>query len=201
MDDNSEPGPAFWADPEQDPELSVERLMSGLVDQASAILAAQQRLRRLLSANRSIVQELSLPAVLRRIVKTAKDVAGAKYAALGVIGADGLLEQFLHVGMEEDTVRAIGELPKGRGVLGALIEDPKPIRLTRIADDPRSSGFPEGHPQMSSSWCSDTQPRRRVRQPLPDRPYRRRPFQRRRRGTGLGPRCDSGHCNRECTTV
>lgn len=150
MDDNSEPGSEFWTDPEQDPELSVERLVSGLVDQASAILAAQHRLRRLLSANRAIVQELSLPAVLRRIVQTAKDVADAKYAALGVIGADGLLEQFLHVGMEADTVRAIGELPKGRGVLGALIEDPKPIRLTRIADDARSSGFPEGHPQMSS---------------------------------------------------
>ena len=150
MDDNSEPGSASGADPEQDPELSVERLMSELVDQASAILAAQHRLRRLLRANRSIVQGLSLPAVLRRIVHTAKDVAGAKYAALGVIGADGLLEQFLHVGMDEDTVRAIGELPKGRGVLGALIEDPKPIRLPRIADDPRSSGFPEGHPQMRS---------------------------------------------------
>ena len=150
MDDNSEPGSASGADPEQDPELSVKRLMSELVDQASAILAAQHRLRRLLRANRSIVQGLSLPAVLRRIVHTAKDVAGAKYAALGVIGADGLLEQFLHVGMDEDTVRAIGELPKGRGVLGALIEDPKPIRLPRIADDPRSSGFPEGHPQMRS---------------------------------------------------
>src|SRR5512133_2337392 len=85
MDDNSEPGSAFWTDPEQDPELSVERLMSELVDQASAILSAQHRLRRLLSANRSIVQELSLPAVLRRIVHTAKDVAGALFA-IGIIG-------------------------------------------------------------------------------------------------------------------
>jgi signal transduction histidine kinase len=65
-----------------------------------------------------------------------------------VIGADGLLEQFLHVGVDEETVQSIGELPKGRGVLGALIEDPKPIRLTRISDDPRSSGFPDGHPPM-----------------------------------------------------
>jgi hypothetical protein len=67
-----------------------------------------------------------LPAVLRRIVDTARDVAGARYAALGVIGADGLLEQFLHVGMAEDAVQAIGGLPKGRGVLGALIDDPNP---------------------------------------------------------------------------
>jgi signal transduction histidine kinase len=146
----SEPGPTFSRDPEKDPRLSVELLMSQLVEQASLIMTAQQRLRRLLIANRSIVQELSLPAVLRRIVDTAKEVSGAKYAALGVIGADGLLEQFLHVGMEDETVRAIGELPKGRGVLGALIEDPKPIRLTRISEDPRSSGFPEGHPPMTT---------------------------------------------------
>jgi signal transduction histidine kinase len=146
----SEPGPTFSRDLEEDPRLSVELLMSQLVEQASVIMTAQQRLRRLLIANRSIVQELSLPAVLRRIVDTAKDVSGAKYAALGVIGADGLLEQFLHAGMDDETVRAIGELPKGRGVLGALIEDPKPIRLTRISDDPRSSGFPEGHPPMTT---------------------------------------------------
>jgi signal transduction histidine kinase len=137
-------------DPGDDQRLSVELLMSQLVEQASLIMTAQQRLRRLLTANRSIVQELSLPAVLRRIVETARDVAGARYAALGVIGADGTLEQFLHVGLGEEEVRAIGELPKGRGVLGALIEDPKAIRLTRIADDPRSSGFPNGHPPMTT---------------------------------------------------
>ena len=111
---------------------------------------AQRRLQHLLVANRSIVSELTLPAVLRRIVEAAREVAGARYAALGVIGADGLLEQFLHVGMDAETVARIGELPKGRGVLGALIEDPKPIRLASIDDDPRSSGFPEGHPDMTS---------------------------------------------------
>jgi hypothetical protein len=70
-----EPGPAFPADPEDAPRLSVELLMSQLVDQASMIMTAQQRLRQLLIANRSIVQELSLPAVLRRIVNTAKDLS------------------------------------------------------------------------------------------------------------------------------
>ena len=124
--------------------------MSQLVEQASVIMTAQQRLRQLLKASHSIVQELSLPAVLRRLVATAKDVSGAKYAALGVIGGDGTLEQFLHVGMADDTVRAIGELPKGRGVLGALIDNPKPIRLSRISEDPRSSGFPDGHPPMTT---------------------------------------------------
>ena len=149
-DDNSEPGPAFRTDPDEDPPLSIELLMSQLVEQASLIMTAQQRLRRLLIANRSIVQELALPAVLRRIVNTAKDLSDAKYAALGVIGADGLLEQFVHAGIDDEIVREIGELPKGRGVLGALIEDPRPIRLARIADDHRSSGFPEGHPEMTS---------------------------------------------------
>src|SRR6187200_2278562 len=100
----SEPEPAFSPDPEEDPRLSVERLMSQLVDQAALITTAQQRLRQLLIANRSIVQELSLPAVLRRIVDTAKDVSGARYAALGVIGADGLLEEFLHEGLDEDAI-------------------------------------------------------------------------------------------------
>ena len=153
-----EPRPAFPAEPEGAPRLSVELLMSQLVDQASMIMTAQQRLRQLLIANRSIVQELSLPAVLRRIVNTAKDLSGARYAALGVIGADGLLEEFLHEGLDEDASRGIGgsllepchDLPRGRGVLGALIKDPQPIRLTRIADDPRSSGFPADHPQMTA---------------------------------------------------
>src|SRR5215211_5052277 len=113
---DSEPGPAIPTDPDGDQRLSVELLMSQLVEQASLIMTAQERLRRLLTANRSIVQELSLPAVLHRIVGTARDVANARYAALGVIGADGLLEQFLHVGVDEETAQAIGELPKGRGV-------------------------------------------------------------------------------------
>ena len=147
--ETSEPGPMF-ADPADDPPLSVELLTNQLVEQASVIMTAQHRLRRLLKANHSIVKELSLDAVLRRLVATAKDVSGARYAALGVIGGDSMLEQFLHVGMEDDTVQAIGELPKGRGVLGVLIDDPKPIRLTRIDQDPRSSGFPDGHPQMTT---------------------------------------------------
>jgi hypothetical protein len=141
---DGEPERAISMGPDADQRLSVELLMGQLVEQASLIMTAQERLRRLLAANRSIVQELSLPAVLHRIVGTARDVADARYPALGVIGADGLLEQFLHVGVDEETAQAIGELPKGRGVLGALIEDPQPIRLTRIADDPRSSGFPDG---------------------------------------------------------
>ena len=111
---------------------------------------AQDRLRTVLQANRSIVGELSLSAVLRRIVEAAREVSGARYAALGVIGPDGLLEEFVHAGIDEPTVAAIGHLPEGHGVLGALITNPHPIRLSNIAADPRSSGFPAHHPNMTT---------------------------------------------------
>lgn len=108
----------------------------------------QDRLRALLIANRSIVAELSLAGVLRRIVEAARELASAQYAALGVIGPDGRLEQFLHEGMDPATVARIGDLPSGRGMLGAIIDTPEPIRLHAISDDPRSTGFPPGHPSM-----------------------------------------------------
>ncbi len=111
---------------------------------------AQSRVRHLVDLNRSIVAELTLAAVLRRAVDVARTIARARYAALGVLGPEGRLEQFIHVGMDDDTVRAIGQLPRGRGVLGALINDPRPIRLGSIGADPRSSGFPAAHPPMSS---------------------------------------------------
>jgi signal transduction histidine kinase len=132
------------------PQLSIERLMAQLMERASEIITSQQRVRALLAANQSIVGDLTLPVVLRRIVEAAATVAGARYAALGVIGPDGLLEQFVHTGMDPDTIGAIGHLPRGRGVLGAVIAHPDPIRLHIIADDPRSSGFPEGHPPMTT---------------------------------------------------
>ena len=117
-------------------------------DQAG--LLAEDRLRSLVELNRSIVSELSLAGVLRRVVEAARAIAQAQYAALGVIGADGLLEQFVHVGMDAETVAAIGHLPEGRGVLGALITDPRPVRVSSIADHPRSVGFPPEHPPMTS---------------------------------------------------
>jgi signal transduction histidine kinase len=108
------------------------------------------RLQKLVDANCAIVAELSLTALLRRVVEAARDIVGAEYAALGVIGPDGTLEQFIHCGMDATTVATIGELPKGRGLLGALLEDPQPIRLRSISDDPRSSGVPIDHPPITS---------------------------------------------------
>lgn len=112
--------------------------------------SARNRLRSLQGANRSLVSEHSLAGVLRRIVEAAREVSAARYAALGVIGPDGTLEEFVHVGMDEATVKAIGDLPRGRGVLGRLIDEPHTIRLHAIAEDARSSGFPSGHPPMQT---------------------------------------------------
>jgi two-component system, NarL family, sensor histidine kinase DevS len=107
------------------------------------------RLRVLLRTGIAISSELSLDAVLQRIVEAAALVTGARYAALGVIDASGTsLERFVTHGIDEETRARIGDLPRGRGVLGALISDARTLRLHDIAEDPRSVGFPPGHPPM-----------------------------------------------------
>lgn len=132
------------------PRLELDQLLAQLVDRAHEVMAAQGRLRGLLRASQTVTRDLALPVVLRRIVEAAKELVGARYAALGVVSpGDGLVE-FVHSGMPADAVQRIGHLPQGKGLLGALIDDPRPIRLRRIADDPRSSGFPPGHPPMGS---------------------------------------------------
>jgi signal transduction histidine kinase len=109
------------------------------------------RLRVLLQTGIAISSELSLDAVLQRIVEAAALVTGARYAALGVIDASGTsLERFVTHGIDEETRARIGDLPRGRGVLGALISDARTLRLHDIAEDPRSVGFPPGHPPMTT---------------------------------------------------
>src|SRR3954447_8461379 len=108
-------------------------------------------LRRLLDVSRSVVSELDLEAVLRRVVEEACDITGAKYGALGVMNERGdSLDRFITTGIDAETHRAIGDLPRGRGVLGVLISDPKPLRLRNVGDHPRSYGFPAPPPPMSS---------------------------------------------------
>lgn len=132
------------------PRLELDQLLGQLIDRANDVIGAQDRLRGLLRANRAIVGDLALPVVLRRIVEAARELVHARYAALGVLAPDTGLEQFIHVGVDDATVAAIGHLPEGKGLLGALIDDPRPIRLATIADDRRSVGFPPHHPPMSS---------------------------------------------------
>ena len=108
-------------------------------------------MRRLLDVGRELVTELDLGIVLDRVLETAREITGARYAALGILNEQRTeLEQFLTSGVQEETKRAIGDLPRGRGVLGALIEHPKPLRLADVGQHPSSYGFPAGHPVMSS---------------------------------------------------
>lgn len=128
----------------------LDRVLEQLMSNAHQVLATQSRLQSLLRASRVIADELDLPVVLRRIVEAAVELVGARYGAIGVIAPDGGLEQFIHVGMPDDLVKVIGHLPEGHGLLGALIEEQEPIRLEHLSEDPRSSGFPPGHPPMDT---------------------------------------------------
>jgi GAF domain-containing protein len=109
---------------------------------------ATDRLHGLLDAHGIVTSDLSLQAMLSRIVQQACDLVGARYGALGVFGTDRGLEQFVHYGMDPATVENIGTLPKGLGLLAAMVDDPRPIRLTDLSADHRAVGFPAGHPPM-----------------------------------------------------
>src|SRR6188768_2950969 len=106
--------------------------------------AAPDRLRVLVDAGIALSAELSLDVLLQRIVETAAQLTGARYAALGVIDEAGAgVERFLTHGVDAETHAAIGDPPRGRGILGVLIHDAKPLRLDDVREDPRSVGFPE----------------------------------------------------------
>ncbi len=105
----------------------------------------------MLDVGRELVTELDLEVVLDRVLQTAREITGARYAALGILNERRTeLEQFLTSGVADETKRAIGDLPRGRGVLGALIEHPQPLRLADVGRHPSSYGFPAGHPVMRS---------------------------------------------------
>jgi signal transduction histidine kinase len=109
------------------------------------------RLRVLVDSGIALSSELSLDALLQRLVQTAAQLTGARYAALGVIDRSGQgLERFLTTGIDADTHAAIGDLPRGRGILGVLIREARTLRLHDLAEDPRSVGFPRHHPPMKT---------------------------------------------------
>ncbi len=111
----------------------------------------ENRLRVLIEASRAVVAERELEAVFDRLLQAARHVTGARYAALGVLDEDRKrLADFITVGIDEDRRHEIGDLPRGRGVLGLLISAPAPLRLTDVGSHPRSYGFPQGHPPMHS---------------------------------------------------
>jgi signal transduction histidine kinase len=131
------------------PSLGLDELLSQLIERAQDVKGAQNRLSGLLEANRAIIADLDLATVLRRIVESAVELVNARYGALGVVGGEGFgLEEFIHVGLDDDQVAAIGHLPEGKGLLGLLIEEPEAIRLDDLSHHARSVGFPEHHPPM-----------------------------------------------------
>ena len=115
----------------------------------AAVSSDENRLRALVETGVAITAELSLDALLQRLVEAAAELTGARYAALGVIDGSGSeLERFLTTGIDAETQAAIGDLPRGRGILGVLIREDAPLRLHNLGDDPRSVGFPPHHPPM-----------------------------------------------------
>ena len=104
----------------------------------------------LVEAGLALASELDLDALLQRIADLARDVVGARYAAVGVVGDDGLLLRFVYSGIDQETADEIGDLPHGRGLLGVLIEGGRPMRMPEISQHPQSYGFPPNHPPMHS---------------------------------------------------
>jgi signal transduction histidine kinase len=116
----------------------------------------------LLEAGLALSSERSFPAILQRIVELATQLTGARYGAIGVLGSNGGISQFIYTGISPEQRAAIGHLPIGKGVLGALIEDARPLRLRDLRSDPRSTGFPPNHPPMRSFLGAPVMARGRV---------------------------------------
>lgn len=131
--------------------VRLEELLQELLERGGDLKPAHQRLPGLLSAVVSVASDLRSDVTLQGIADAARILVGAKYAALGVIGEGREhLSHFVPVGMDEQTVAVIGEVPQARGVLGLLMEQPKPLRLADVTAHPQAFGFPPGHPPMRS---------------------------------------------------
>ena len=131
--------------------VRLDELLQEMLDRVGEVMASRERLRALLDAVVGIGTDLDLRSTLQRIVQAACSLVGARYGALGVIGADRTeLSDFITHGLDPETHAKIGDLPHGRGVLGLLITAPHPVRLPDINKHPDSYGFPPHHPPMHS---------------------------------------------------
>jgi signal transduction histidine kinase len=116
---------------------------------AAATTLDADRLWELIQAGRGLVAELDAERLFGELLEVARRVTGARYAALGILDEHRTeLERFITRGIEPEQHRAIGDLPRGRGILGLLIQDPQPLRLSAIGEHPKAYGFPPGHPPM-----------------------------------------------------
>lgn len=129
----------------------LEELLRELLERGGELLSAHQRLPGLLHAVVSVASDLDSDVTLRRIAEAARVLVCARYAALGVVGPDRAhLSKFVPVGLDEDTIESIGDIPHARGVLGLLLDEQKPVRLADVSAHPQAYGFPPGHPVMRS---------------------------------------------------
>ncbi|MET8508378.1 GAF domain-containing sensor histidine kinase [Streptomyces sp. NPDC004787] len=132
------------------PRLRLDELLDELQARIDEVRGTRDRLTGLLEAVMSVGRELDLPQVLRGIVEAAVTLVDAEYGALGVIGDDKKLSEFLTVGIGDDLRAQIGNLPSGHGLLGELIRNPQPLRLPELSEHAASYGFPPHHPPMHS---------------------------------------------------
>lgn len=130
--------------------VRLDELLQELLDRVADVMASRERLRNLLDAVVAIGADLDLRSTLERIVVAACQLTDARYGALGVVGHDRRLSEFITHGIDPCLRAQIGDLPTGHGVLGLLIDDPRPVRLLDIATHPGSTGFPPHHPPMRS---------------------------------------------------
>ena len=132
------------------PHLQLDDLLAELQARLQAVLATRDRMHSLLEAVVAVGSGLDLETTLQRIVEAAVGLVDARYGALGVIGEGQRLTEFIPVGLDSAAIGRVDHWPEGRGLLGLLIRDPRPLRLASIAAHPDSSGFPEGHPPMET---------------------------------------------------
>ncbi len=151
--------PSTWVG--SDGKARLDDLLQQVLARVGEVVETQERLRGLLDATVSLAGDLSLSSVLQRIVTTASELVGARYGALGVLARremaavvpgldEARLQEFVTYGLADEQRAAIGDLPRGHGLLGMIIDHPEPLRLDTISRHPQSYGFPENHPPMGS---------------------------------------------------
>ncbi|MGW3665150.1 GAF domain-containing protein [Streptomyces sp. NPDC005141] len=144
------------------PQFRLDALLEDLQEQVQRVRGTQNRVHTLLEAVLAIGSDLDLDVVLRQIVESAVQLVDCRYGALGVLGDEGGIKQFITVGIDEETIARIGYYPRGEGILGLLIREPHALRLPVLSDHPDSVGFPPGHPPMTTFLGTPVQVRDKI---------------------------------------
>lgn len=144
------------------PQFRLDALLDDLQEQVQRVRGTQNRVHTLLEAVLAIGSDLDLDVVLRQIVESAVQLVDCRYGALGVLGDEGGIKQFITVGIDDETIARIGHYPRGEGILGLLIREPHALRLPVLSDHPDSVGFPPGHPPMTTFLGTPVQVRDKI---------------------------------------